>query len=186
VGDVSDELKTIYDTVLNAQIKGVEGTKAGLTGKAADQLTREYITDKGYGQYFGHSTGHGLGLEVHELPRLAPRAEQVLEPGMVVTIEPGIYVPEVGGCRIEDDIVIKEDGNELLTHARKDFIQTYIGGIQMISVNDIKTGTTIEGGDSIWQVVEFQHVKRGEGAAFVRSKVRNLRDGNIQDEALRA
>ncbi|HLR22649.1 MAG TPA: Xaa-Pro peptidase family protein [Pseudogracilibacillus sp.] len=123
VGDVSDELKTIYDTVLNAQIKGVEGTKAGLTGKAADQLTREYITDKGYGQYFGHSTGHGLGLEVHELPRLAPRAEQVLEPGMVVTIEPGIYVPEVGGCRIEDDIVIKEDGNELLTHAPKDFIQ---------------------------------------------------------------
>src|SRR5699024_11918452 len=112
--------KTIYDTVLNAQIKGVEGTKAGLTGKAADQLTREYITDKGYGQYFGHSTGHGLGLEVHELPRLAPRAEQVLEHGMVVTIEPGLYVPEDGRWRIADDLVIKEDGKALLTHERKE------------------------------------------------------------------
>src|SRR5699024_9669309 len=123
VGDVSDELKTIYDTVLNAQIKGVEGTKAGLTWKAADQLTREYITDKGYGQYFGHSTGHGLGLEVHELPRLAPRAVQVLEHGMVVTIGPCMYDPADVWCRIDDDIVIWEDGYELRTHVTKDFIQ---------------------------------------------------------------
>src|SRR5699024_8921994 len=117
VGDVSDELKTIYDTVLTAQTKGVEGTKAGLTGKAADQLTREYITDNGYGQYSGHSSGRGVSLEPHQLPRLAPRGEQLLAPGMVGAIERCRYVPEVGGCRIEDAIVIQQEGKELLTRA---------------------------------------------------------------------
>lgn len=123
VGEISEDLRAIYDTVLEAQKRGVAGTKAGLTGKEADDLTRDYITEKGFGPYFGHSTGHGLGLEVHESPRLAPKAEQVLQPGMVVTIEPGIYIPETGGCRIEDDIVITENGNERLTHAPKTFTQ---------------------------------------------------------------
>lgn len=123
VGQISDELKTIYDTVLEAQIRGVQGIKAGITGKEADALTRDYISEKGYGEYFGHSTGHGLGLEVHEEPRLSHISESVLVPGMVVTVEPGIYVPGVGGCRIEDDIVITETGNERLTQATKEFIQ---------------------------------------------------------------
>lgn len=123
VGQISDELKMVYDTVLEAQLRGVNGIKPGMTGKEADALTRDYITEKGFGEYFGHSTGHGLGLEVHEEPRLSHLSETVLEPGMVVTVEPGIYIPGVGGCRIEDDIVITETGNERLTNASKNFIQ---------------------------------------------------------------
>ena len=76
-----------------------------MTGKEADALTRDYITEKGYGEYFGHSTGHGIGLEIHEGPGLSFRSDTVLEPGMVVTVEPGIYIPGLGGVRIEDDII---------------------------------------------------------------------------------
>ncbi|QHS22730.1 aminopeptidase P family protein [Virgibacillus sp. MSP4-1] len=122
VGQISDELKDIYDTVLQAQLKGVEGIKPGITGIEADALTRDYIKAKGYGDYFGHSTGHGIGLDVHEGPGLSFRSEQKLEPGMVVTVEPGIYISNVGGCRIEDDIVVTENGYEKLTFAKKELI----------------------------------------------------------------
>lgn len=122
VGEISDELKEIYNTVLEAQLKGMEGLKAGITGKEADALTRDYIKEKGYGDYFGHSTGHGIGLDVHEGPGLSFRSDRVLEEGMVVTVEPGIYVPNVGGCRIEDDAVITKDGNERLSRSSKDLI----------------------------------------------------------------
>ncbi|MGM8214090.1 M24 family metallopeptidase [Bacillaceae bacterium W0354] len=122
VGQINDQLKEIYDIVLEAQLRGMQGTKAGITGKEADALTRDYIKEKGYGEYFGHSTGHGLGMDVHESPALSFRSDTVLKPGMVVTIEPGIYVPDVGGCRIEDDIVITEDGNETLTFSPKELI----------------------------------------------------------------
>jgi Xaa-Pro aminopeptidase len=123
VGEINEQLRTIYDTVLEAQLRGVDGIKPGITGKEADEITRNYITEKGYGEYFGHSTGHGVGLEVHENPSLASRSEQKLAPGMVVTIEPGIYIPGVGGCRIEDDLVVTESGNERLTFAKKELIQ---------------------------------------------------------------
>ncbi|SFA71611.1 Xaa-Pro aminopeptidase [Lentibacillus halodurans] len=123
VGEISDELKQIYNTVLEAQLRGVDGIKPGMTGKEADALTRDYIKEKGFGDYFGHSTGHGLGMEVHEGPGLSYRSDKKLEPGMVVTVEPGIYIPNVGGCRIEDDIVIIESANERLTQATKAFIQ---------------------------------------------------------------
>ncbi|MBT2214428.1 Xaa-Pro peptidase family protein [Virgibacillus dakarensis] len=123
VGKISDELMKIYDIVLTAQLKGVEGVKPGITGKQGDSIVRDYITEQGYGDYFGHSTGHGLGMEVHEQPSLSYRAETILEPGMVVTVEPGIYVPNLGGCRIEDDVVVTETGNERLTFAEKKLIQ---------------------------------------------------------------
>lgn len=123
VGEISDELKQIYETVLEAQLRGVNGIKPGMTGVEADALTRDYIKEHGYGEYFGHSTGHGIGLEVHEGPGLSFRSDIKLEPGMVVTVEPGIYIPNVGGCRIEDDIVITETGNERLTTSRKELIQ---------------------------------------------------------------
>lgn len=122
VGEITDELNEIYHTVLEAQIRGVEGIKAGVTAKQADSFTRDYIKEKGYGEYFGHSTGHGIGLEVHEGPGLSFRSNQVLEEGMVVTVEPGIYVPGVGGCRIEDDTVVTKDGNERLNFAPKELI----------------------------------------------------------------
>ena len=101
---------------------GVAGIKAGMSGKEADALTRNYITEKGYGEYFGHSTGHGIGLEVHEGPALSLKSDIVLEPNMVVTIEPGIYIPGLGGVRIEDDTLITSEGNELLTHSIKELI----------------------------------------------------------------
>lgn len=122
VGDVSDQLKTIYDVVLQAQLRGMNGIKAGMTGKEADALTRDYISEKGYGEYFGHSTGHGLGMEVHEGPALSVRSDTLLQPGMVVTVEPGIYIANVGGVRIEDDTVVTLEGNESLTHSTKELI----------------------------------------------------------------
>ncbi|RLL48104.1 aminopeptidase P family protein [Oceanobacillus piezotolerans] len=123
VGEVSEELRNIYNIVLEANIRGLNGIKPGMTGKEADALTRDYINEKGYGKYFGHSTGHGIGLEVHEGPGLSTRSDQTLKSGMVVTVEPGIYIAGLGGCRIEDDIVITENGNERLTFAPKEFIE---------------------------------------------------------------
>lgn len=93
-----------------------------MTGIEADQIARNHIEQAGYGKYFGHGLGHGLGMEVHEGPRLSPKGRQVLKPGMVVTVEPGIYVPKAGGTRIEDDIVITEGGNEVLTYAPKELV----------------------------------------------------------------
>lgn len=122
VGQPSDQLKEIYDVVLNAQLRGMNGIKAGITGKQADAFTRDYITEKGYGEYFGHSTGHGIGLDIHEGPTLSPKTDIILEPDMVVTVEPGVYVAGVGGVRIEDDAVITSDGNYSLTHSPKELV----------------------------------------------------------------
>ncbi|RFU69783.1 aminopeptidase P family protein [Peribacillus saganii] len=122
VGEPGEELKKIYDIVLEAQLRGMAGIKPGMIGKEADALTRNLIEEKGYGQYFGHSTGHGIGLEVHEGPALSVKSDTILEPGMVVTVEPGIYIPGVGGVRIEDDTIITDSGNESLTHSTKELI----------------------------------------------------------------
>ncbi|MFB5195504.1 M24 family metallopeptidase [Neobacillus sp. KR4-4] len=122
VGEPDAKLKEIYDIVLEAQLRGMAGIKPGLTGKEADAITRDYITEKGYGEYFGHSTGHGIGLEIHEGPGLSMKSDVVLEPGMVVTCEPGIYIPGLGGVRIEDDTLITKDHNEALTHSTKELI----------------------------------------------------------------
>ncbi|MED4530676.1 Xaa-Pro peptidase family protein [Metabacillus fastidiosus] len=122
VGEPSTELKKIYSIVQEAQLRGMNGIKPGMTGKQADALTRDYINEQGYGKFFGHSTGHGLGMEVHEGPTLSIKSDTILQPGMVVTVEPGIYVGGLGGVRIEDDTVITESGNESLTHSPKDLI----------------------------------------------------------------
>ncbi|QQZ10886.1 M24 family metallopeptidase [Heyndrickxia vini] len=122
VGEPSDKLKEIYDVVLESQLLAMEKIKPGMTGIEADAIARNYISEKGYGEYFGHSLGHGIGLEVHEGPALSVRSDIVLQPGMVVTVEPGIYLPGVGGVRIEDDTLITEDSNEKLTHSTKDLI----------------------------------------------------------------
>ncbi|HBI03215.1 MAG TPA: Xaa-Pro dipeptidase, partial [Paenibacillaceae bacterium] len=105
VGKPDPKLEEIYSVVLNAQLNGVQKVGPGLSGKEADALTRELIGEAGFAEYFGHGTGHGVGLEIHEGPTLSPRGEQRLRPGMVVTVEPGIYVPGLGGVRIEDDVV---------------------------------------------------------------------------------
>ncbi|MDG5470774.1 Xaa-Pro peptidase family protein [Jeotgalibacillus sp. ET6] len=122
LGQPSDQLKEIYQVTLDAQLLAMEKIRPGLTGKEADAIARDYISSKGYGEYFGHSLGHGIGLEVHEGPGLSSRSDIELLENMVVTVEPGIYIADLGGVRIEDDTVITKNGNETLTHSTKDLI----------------------------------------------------------------
>ncbi|MHA7962779.1 M24 family metallopeptidase [Paenibacillus sp. CAU 1782] len=122
VGKPSDRHLEIYNIVLEAQLHALENIKPGMTGMEADALARDIITRYGYGDNFGHSTGHGLGMEVHEAPRLSRLSDTILTPGMVVTVEPGIYLPGFGGVRIEDDIVITETGIKILTSSPKELI----------------------------------------------------------------
>ncbi|GAA0135687.1 Xaa-Pro dipeptidase [Paenibacillus sp. YSY-4.3] len=121
LGKPSPKHREIYDIVLEAQLHTLAHLRPGMTGREADALARDIITRYGYGEQFGHSTGHGLGMEVHEAPRLSKLSDDVLQPGMVVTVEPGIYIPGFGGVRIEDDVVITEDGCRRLTESSKDF-----------------------------------------------------------------
>ena len=122
VGQPSEKLVEMYNAVLKAQLLAVEKVGPGMTGIEADAIARDYLKSIGYGEAFGHSTGHGIGLEVHEGPGLSCRSSTMLQPNMVVTIEPGVYVPGIGGVRIEDDIIITNSGNELLTHSTKELL----------------------------------------------------------------
>lgn len=122
IGKPSSQQLSVYNTVLDAQVKAIEYIKPGLTGKKVDEVAREFIAEQGYGQYFGHGLGHGVGLEIHEAPRLSPKGENELLPGMIVTVEPGIYIENFGGVRIEDMVVITENGYEDLTNSEKELI----------------------------------------------------------------
>jgi Xaa-Pro aminopeptidase len=118
--NVPKELRRAYDVCLEAQLAACAGIRPGMTGAEADALARDVIEAAGYGDAFGHGLGHGVGVAIHEAPRLARESDDVLEPGNVVTIEPGIYLPGVGGVRIEDLAVVREDGVELLTSFPKE------------------------------------------------------------------
>ena len=120
-GLVSDELKRIFDIVYEAHQRAVEHLAPGVDLIEVDRRSRDYIASKGYKDYFGHGLGHAVGLEVHEYPALSPRSKAVGQEGMVLTIEPGIYLPGVGGVRIEDMYVITENGNRKLTRIPKEF-----------------------------------------------------------------
>ena len=122
-GGLPDRLRRIYDVCLEAQVRAVAGIKAGMTGVEADALAREPITDAGFGAEFGHGLGHGIGLAVHEAPRLSTESTDTLEAGHCVTIEPGIYVSGVGGVRIEDLAVVRDDGVQVLTSFPKELIE---------------------------------------------------------------
>lgn len=115
VGALSDELKQIYDAVLRANHAGRAAVKPGAQCQDVDRAARAVIRDAGYGEYFLHRTGHGLGLEVHEAPNMVEGDTRTLAPSMTFTVEPGIYLAGKGGVRIEDDIVVTQDGNESLT-----------------------------------------------------------------------
>lgn len=124
VGASNAKQREIYHTVLEAQILGTKTVKAGLSGVEVDAVVRKYITDAGYGKYFGHGLGHGVGLAIHEQPRLAPKSVcQSLQAGMAVTVEPGIYLPEWGGVRIEDTVIVTNDGCDILTASDKRLIE---------------------------------------------------------------
>ncbi len=122
VGEVSDEQKKIYDIVLKAHLEGLKAVKAGVSGYDVDKVCRDIISNAGYGDYFGHGTGHGVGLEIHEEPRVSPKGETILKPGMVITVEPGIYLPDKFGVRIEDTVLVTEDGFETFAHMPKELI----------------------------------------------------------------
>lgn len=122
IGDPGAKLKEIYQIVLDAQLKVLDAAQPGLTGVQLDAIARDYITEKGYGDAFGHSTGHGIGLEIHEGPNVSRLAEKQFVVGNVITDEPGIYLPGIGGVRIEDDLLITETGNRVLTHSPKELI----------------------------------------------------------------
>lgn len=122
IGNPDEKLKEIYAIVYEAQQKVLEAAKPGITGIQLDAVARNYIETCGYGANFGHGTGHGIGLEIHEAPNVSTKAAQPFQVGNIITDEPGIYLPSIGGVRIEDDLLITETGNRVLTHASKKLI----------------------------------------------------------------
>ena len=121
-GNVRDELRRVYAIVLTAQLRALDGVRAGVSGKAVDAIARDYIESQGYGAYFGHGLGHGFGLEIHEPPRASRMSDDVLVPGNTITVEPGIYLPGKGGVRIEDCVVVTADGCTNLVSTAKDLL----------------------------------------------------------------
>ena len=122
VGYASDEMKNVYSTVLKAQLEGIKTARAGIAGKEIDLAARKVIDDAGYGRYFGHSFGHSLGLYIHESPSASPSCETIMPVGAVISAEPGIYIPGKFGARIEDVLILNENGCEVITKAPKDLI----------------------------------------------------------------
>jgi Xaa-Pro aminopeptidase len=114
--------REIHAIVKAAHDLAIERVRPGLACRELDAFARDYIRERGYGEYFGHGLGHGLGLEIHESPTLSPRSDAILEEGMVITIEPGIYIPGFGGVRIEDTLVVTADGCRVLTSADKQLL----------------------------------------------------------------
>lgn len=126
LGEVDRKLRQIFDIVLEAHDSALAAIQPEMPICDLDAVARDYIASKGYADYFGHSLGHGVGLDVHEYPAVSARSEQKLLAGMVITIEPGIYIPEVGGVRIEDTVVVTTEGFEALTSIPKQFRQINI------------------------------------------------------------
>lgn len=123
IGKASDSMKYVYDTVLKAQTESMNMIKPGVRCNDVDAVARRIIADAGYGDCFGHGLGHSVGLFIHENPRFSPKCDDILKPGMVITVEPGIYIPEQFGVRIEDLVVVTEDGYRNLTGSDKKLIE---------------------------------------------------------------
>ena len=120
-GKIPPKLQRIYGVVLKAQLAGIAAIRPGVTAHSVDEAARTVIEKAGFGKHFGHGLGHGIGLEIHEGPRLTRGNQAVLEPGMVITVEPGIYLPDWGGVRIEDDVLVTKAGHEVLTSVPKEW-----------------------------------------------------------------
>lgn len=123
IGKPTERHKQIYRIVLEANQAALNGLKPGMTGKEGDSLARDFISGCGFGENFGHGLGHAFGLEIHEPMRFSQQTEDTLAPGMVMTVEPGIYIPGFGGVRIEDDILVTDTGIEVLTKSPKELIE---------------------------------------------------------------
>jgi Xaa-Pro aminopeptidase len=125
-GKMSPKLERVYGVVLKAQRRAIEAIRPGVTLGKVDSAARSIIQKAGFGPKFGHGLGHGFGLEIHENPRMAPNQPQELKAGMVVTVEPGIYLPNWGGVRIEDDILVTKDGHEVLSNVPKELDECFV------------------------------------------------------------
>ena len=123
LGRPNDQGLEIHETVRLAHDRAIAAVRPGLSCRELDAVARDFIAERGYGEYFGHGLGHGVGLDIHEKPVISPRSESIIEEGMVFTIEPGIYIPGFGGVRIEDTVVVTTDGCRLLTRSPKELIQ---------------------------------------------------------------
>lgn len=123
VGKASEEQKKVYDVVLKAQLAALDALKPGMKGKEVDKVARDIITEAGYGENFGHGLGHSVGLFIHEEPRLSPSEDRELIPNTIETVEPGIYIADFGGVRIEDMVVLTEDGCRVLSKSPKQLIE---------------------------------------------------------------
>ena len=123
VGEIAPELRRLFDAVLEAQQAALAAVAPGRTGRELDAIARDLLAGHDLAEAFSHSLGHGTGLEIHEGPRLSTRSDDVLAPGMSVTIEPGVYLPGFGGVRIEDLAIVTEDGHEVLSNSPKTFRQ---------------------------------------------------------------
>ncbi len=122
VGAAPEEARHAYESVREAQEAAIAAVRPGISAGEVDAAARKVLRKAGLGRYFTHSTGHGVGLEIHEAPRVAAGQTEVLKPGMVITIEPGVYFPGKWGVRIEDMVAVSEDGCEVLTPTSKDFL----------------------------------------------------------------
>ncbi len=122
VGSKDKKMNELYKIVLEAQLTGIEKVREGVLASEVDKATREVIQRYGYGDFFGHSTGHGIGLEIHENPKLSGNDSTILKNGMVITVEPGIYLPGWGGIRIEDTVLVEDNGYSLLTATPKEHL----------------------------------------------------------------
>jgi len=124
VGEPGERAREVYELVLHAQLAGLDAVRAGVSGRAADAAARELIDAAGFGEHFGHGLGHGVGLEIHEAPRLSRTSDATLASGQVVSVEPGIYLPGELGVRIEDLVLVTDDGCERLNTLSKDLLVT--------------------------------------------------------------
>ena len=122
VGRCDAMQRQVYEIVLEAQLSALDLIRPGVIASQVDEAARRVITGAGYGDYFTHALGHGVGLNIHEAPRLAPKQEMTLKAGMIMTVEPGVYIPGWGGVRIEDTVLVTETGCEILTPVTKDFL----------------------------------------------------------------
>ncbi|HOO32701.1 MAG TPA: aminopeptidase P family protein [Thermotogota bacterium] len=122
VGEPTDEMRKVYETVKKAQAEAEKAVSCHLTGQEIDKIARDIITEAGYGDFFGHGLGHGLGIDVHEAPSVSFKNTEKLQSGAVVTIEPGIYIPNQFGVRIEDDVYVTGESHEVLTNYKKELI----------------------------------------------------------------
>ncbi len=122
IGKITDEMRKVYKIVLEANLRAMDCIREGVACNEIDKAARGFIADAGYGKYFGHGLGHGVGLDIHEEPRFSPKCDVITKENMVITNEPGIYIPGQFGVRIEDLVVVKKDGCDILSHSDKNLI----------------------------------------------------------------